>query len=99
MYKFRKVVLDIIGRQVGTWGACPWKQQHGDPKNEEARIHAILVGKLSRNINLWWSLKLTIMYMSKSFTKNHGSLSTPFHLELYVQALYQVKKLYEVFPK
>lgn len=28
---------DIIGRQVGTWGACPWKQQHGDPKNEEAR--------------------------------------------------------------
>jgi hypothetical protein len=52
---------DIIGRQVGTWGACPWKQQHGDPKNEEARIHAILVGKLSRNINLWWSLKLTIM--------------------------------------
>jgi hypothetical protein len=80
-------------------GACPWKQQQGDPKNEEARIHAKFVGKLSCNISLWWSLELTIMQMSKSFTKHHGSLSTPSHLELYVQAFCQVKKLYEVFPK
>jgi hypothetical protein len=79
-------------------GACPWKQQQRDPKNEETIIHAIIVGKLNRNISLWWSLKLTIMQMSKCFAKHHGLLSTPSHLELHV-AFCQVKKLYEFFPK
>jgi hypothetical protein len=79
-------------------GACPWKQQ-GDRKNEETIIHARIVGKLNRNISLWWSLKLIIMQMSKRFAKHHGLLSTPSHLELHVQAFCQVKNLYEVFPK